>query len=580
MAKKTDTVPAMLTPGEVVLNKKQQNKLGKLVGASADKIFKAIDVPGFKGGGKVNSIMDKFIEEESQSIIQGFEDGGYVKDEYVTREDVWKHYKRNGKDVPEELHIIPEDHRTLPQGTIDEVNQLLQRAFDKDIQPYSITRDHEPLGSAGRTGKYKYSGYPEGYSGTLDERINRTQYYDKEKFNQQLKNDPKGDKLFTDIKEGREILAIIKSLKSGQQKADYGSQYGTYPAAHGSQLDPFHTEDWYDVTGYGSKKGRPTATVTGVQEKNKGGKIEKRDKVFDKVKGYEEGGLVNVLDSNYGQNYGDYDTATGKFTGVPDELQSLTASGLNLDIPSVGDSPFDKDQLKGWEDTKYIAKELQNLSNTPGSEVQSKKAQYLLGRGTSDLSFIRHGEHSFTWDENEVWNPSEAGYTMEDYRSEYGVEKLSEGGRVGDQSLEQEEREATVLDLFDNEDAFLTGGAIDASDYMTDDDKRPERDRKTAAGLVKLWNVEQNTMPYIREWSFEQWIDSKFNSPSKGSGFHQLMDSATRPLNELDPHSLESQPWIRDMAVDYFTTYSSFNPETMAKEYAASGLSGFSSMNR
>ena len=54
MAKKnTDTVPAMLTPGEVVLNAKQQKKLGSVFGMAPSEIFKKIGVPGFQQGGKV-----------------------------------------------------------------------------------------------------------------------------------------------------------------------------------------------------------------------------------------------------------------------------------------------------------------------------------------------------------------------------------------------------------------------------------------------------------------------------------------------------------------------------------------------
>ena len=54
MAKKnTDTVPAMLTPGEVVLNAEQQKRLGEHFGMSAAEVFKKIGVPGFAKGGKV-----------------------------------------------------------------------------------------------------------------------------------------------------------------------------------------------------------------------------------------------------------------------------------------------------------------------------------------------------------------------------------------------------------------------------------------------------------------------------------------------------------------------------------------------
>jgi hypothetical protein len=50
---KADTVPAMLTPGEVVLNEKQQKALEKYIGQSREEIFGKIKVPGFNKGGKV-----------------------------------------------------------------------------------------------------------------------------------------------------------------------------------------------------------------------------------------------------------------------------------------------------------------------------------------------------------------------------------------------------------------------------------------------------------------------------------------------------------------------------------------------
>ena len=58
----TDTVPAMLTPGEVVLNQDQQERLGNMMAgggkagggqARAAALFKHIGVPGFKEGQKV-----------------------------------------------------------------------------------------------------------------------------------------------------------------------------------------------------------------------------------------------------------------------------------------------------------------------------------------------------------------------------------------------------------------------------------------------------------------------------------------------------------------------------------------------
>jgi len=49
----TDTVPAMLTPGEVVLNSGQQQRLGAMTGVPSGALFNAAGVPGFQGGGMV-----------------------------------------------------------------------------------------------------------------------------------------------------------------------------------------------------------------------------------------------------------------------------------------------------------------------------------------------------------------------------------------------------------------------------------------------------------------------------------------------------------------------------------------------
>jgi hypothetical protein len=56
---KADTVPAMLTPGEVVLNEKQQKALEKYIGQSREEIFGKIKVPGFNIGGKVKKYYQK-----------------------------------------------------------------------------------------------------------------------------------------------------------------------------------------------------------------------------------------------------------------------------------------------------------------------------------------------------------------------------------------------------------------------------------------------------------------------------------------------------------------------------------------
>jgi len=48
-----DNIPALLSEGEVVLNKNQQKSLGKLLGVSPSEALKAIGVPGFEHGGLV-----------------------------------------------------------------------------------------------------------------------------------------------------------------------------------------------------------------------------------------------------------------------------------------------------------------------------------------------------------------------------------------------------------------------------------------------------------------------------------------------------------------------------------------------
>ena len=80
MAKKNiDTVPAMLTPGEVVLNAKQQKALGSLVGAPSSEIFKKIGVPGFRNGGKVDTV--KVKEPKPYKLVQqsSFKTAGFDK---------------------------------------------------------------------------------------------------------------------------------------------------------------------------------------------------------------------------------------------------------------------------------------------------------------------------------------------------------------------------------------------------------------------------------------------------------------------------------------------------------------------
>ena len=72
--KNTDTVPAMLTPGEVVLNAEQQEALGELVGMKPAALFEKIGIPGFAGGG---------MATKKDALVKYYENGG-VEDRMIT----------------------------------------------------------------------------------------------------------------------------------------------------------------------------------------------------------------------------------------------------------------------------------------------------------------------------------------------------------------------------------------------------------------------------------------------------------------------------------------------------------------
>jgi TP901 family phage tail tape measure protein len=77
-----DSVLAALTPGEVVLNRRQQNRLGEIYGASPSRIFSALGVPGFTRGGTPGKVYD--------DVDDYFDDIGLGKrgmDEYQARND-------------------------------------------------------------------------------------------------------------------------------------------------------------------------------------------------------------------------------------------------------------------------------------------------------------------------------------------------------------------------------------------------------------------------------------------------------------------------------------------------------------
>ena len=72
----TDTVPAMLTPGEVVLNAGQQQRLGAMTGVPSDALFNAVGVPGFQGGGMVpestahNAMDNLMMQNEMDKMVR------------------------------------------------------------------------------------------------------------------------------------------------------------------------------------------------------------------------------------------------------------------------------------------------------------------------------------------------------------------------------------------------------------------------------------------------------------------------------------------------------------------------------
>ena len=76
---KADTIPAMLTPGEVVLNEKQQKALEKYVGQSREEIFGKIKVPGFQYGGEVKKYYAKGAKSKKK---KKYNKGGVAKKAY------------------------------------------------------------------------------------------------------------------------------------------------------------------------------------------------------------------------------------------------------------------------------------------------------------------------------------------------------------------------------------------------------------------------------------------------------------------------------------------------------------------
>ena len=68
---RTDTVPSMLTPGEVVLNEEQITLLGKIIGRNPYELFAAAGVPGSE---------EQFAGTEGGQVPQGYRGGGVISD--------------------------------------------------------------------------------------------------------------------------------------------------------------------------------------------------------------------------------------------------------------------------------------------------------------------------------------------------------------------------------------------------------------------------------------------------------------------------------------------------------------------
>lgn len=114
-----DSVPCMLTPGEVVLNKSQQQNLGRVMGTDPKNVFGKIGVPGFSSGGEVSSniskaIFGKSVAEQTRKYI----DDGKL---YVFDNSYGVYHKVN-----KDFSISEDFYDTLPRG-----------AKSISIQPYS-----------------------------------------------------------------------------------------------------------------------------------------------------------------------------------------------------------------------------------------------------------------------------------------------------------------------------------------------------------------------------------------------------------------------------------------------------------
>ena len=115
--KNTDTVPAMLTPGEVVLNAEQQEALGKLVGMKPAALFEKIGIPGFAGGG---------MATKEDALMQYYENGGITPREIRRRES---EYPRS-------------EYADDPDEYLEELGEERALKDTKDISKIPLYREH------------------------------------------------------------------------------------------------------------------------------------------------------------------------------------------------------------------------------------------------------------------------------------------------------------------------------------------------------------------------------------------------------------------------------------------------------
>ena len=117
----TDTVPAMLTPGEVVLNQDQQEDLGNMMAgggkvsegqAKADALFKHIGVPGFKGGGIAG------LFEKGRVFLQDFR---HRAGERKAKKKALKEHEKNvaeGREKYTITGIVPPEKKGLEPAVV------------------------------------------------------------------------------------------------------------------------------------------------------------------------------------------------------------------------------------------------------------------------------------------------------------------------------------------------------------------------------------------------------------------------------------------------------------------------------